>query len=73
MMHGQKNIKEPKIANHHIDNITNMWKFMNIELLLLLLTPHLFCHMLLIVLTWLFYVLDNCVAARLMGDVALVF
>ena len=70
-MHGQKNIKEPKAANHHTDNITNMWKFMNIVFLLLLLTPHLFCRMLLIVLTWPCYVLDNSVAARLMVDVAL--
>ena len=45
---------------------------MNTEFLLLLLTPHLFCLMLLIVLTLLYYVLDNSVAACLMGDVALV-
>jgi hypothetical protein len=64
--------KERKIANHHTDNVRNMWKFKNIELLLLLLTPHLFCRMLLIVLTWLYYVLHTSVAARLMGDVALV-
>jgi hypothetical protein len=49
-----------------------MWKFVNIELLLLLLTPHLFCRMLFIVLTWLFYVLDSSVAACLTGDMALV-